>query len=111
MRGDRSGMTLRTLERTAVAGLLLGVGLLVADALEHYRASFFRYIPRFRPERGIWWYLQSLLHNRPALLLGFIVLSAALLIALLVMLTAFVRGLGAREVSEVSVEEQPGPSC
>lgn len=101
-------MTLRTLERAAVAGLLIGVGLLVADALEHYRANFFRYIPRFRAERGIWWYLQSLLHNRPALLFGFVILCAALLVALVVMLTAFLRGLGAREVS---VEEQPGPSC
>ncbi len=101
-------MTLRTLERAAIAGLLLGAGLLVVDALEHYRASFFRYIPRFRPGRGSWWYLQSLLHNRPALLFGFLILCAALLIALVVMVTAFVRGLRAHELS---VEEQPGPSC
>ncbi len=101
-------MTLRTLERIAIAGLLLGVGLLVADALEHYRANVFRYIPLFRPERGIWWYLQSLLHNRPALLFGLVILCAALLVALAVMLTAFVSGLGEREVS---VEEQTGPSC
>ena len=30
-------MTLRALERTAVAGLLIGVGLLVVDAIEHDR--------------------------------------------------------------------------
>ena len=101
-------MKLRTLERTAIVGLLLGVGLLVVDALEHPPANFFRYIPRFRPSRGIGWYLQSLLHNRPALLFGFIILCAALLLALAVMLTAFVR---AEPAHEVSVEEQPGPTC
>ncbi len=90
-------MTLRTLERAAIAGLLIGVGLLAVDALEHHPANFFRYIPRFRPGRGAWWQLQSLWHNRPALLLGFIILCAALLLALGVMLTAFVRGLGARD--------------
>jgi len=98
-------MTLRTLERAAIAGLLIGVGLLALDALEHPPSNFFRYIPRFRPGRGVLWQLQSLWHNRPALLLGFSILCAALVLALVVVSTAFVRGLGARELP---VEENPG---
>ena len=97
-------MTLRTLERAAIAGLLIGVGLLVVDAIEHDPANFFRYIPRLRHGRGAWWHLQSLWHNRPALLLGFIILCAALLLALGVMLTASMRSLGSHHPP---AEEQP----
>jgi hypothetical protein len=93
-------MTLRTLERTAIAGLLIGVGLLVVDAIEHDPANFFRYIPRLRHGRGAWWHLQSLWHNRPALLLGFIILCAALVLALVVVVTGLVRGLGEGELPE-----------
>jgi hypothetical protein len=77
----------------------------VVDAIEHDPANFFRYIPRFRPGRGAWWHLQWLWHNRPALLLGFIILCAALALALAVVVTAFVRGLGERELP---VEESAG---
>lgn len=90
-------MTLRTLERAAIAGLLTGVALLALDAIEHDPANFFRYIPRIRPGRGTWWHLQSLWHRRPALVLGFLVLCAALLLALIVVVTALVHGLGERE--------------
>jgi hypothetical protein len=93
-------MTLRTLERTAIAGLLIGVGLLVVDAIEHDPATFVRYIPRLRHGRGAWWHLQSLWHNRPALLLGFIILCAALVLALVVVVTGLVRGLGEGELPE-----------
>lgn len=95
-------MTLRILERTAIAGLLIGVGLLVVDAMEHDPANFFRYIPRLRHGRGAWWHLQSLWHNRPALLLGFTILCAALVLALIVVVIALVRGLGE---GELPVEE------
>ena len=91
-------MTLRALERTAVAGLLIGVGLLVVDAIEHDPANFFRYMPRLRPGRSAWWHLDTLWHNRPALLVGFLVLCTALVLALAVVVTAFVRGVSEREL-------------
>jgi hypothetical protein len=90
-------MTLRALERTALAGLLTGVGLLVVDAIQHDPANFFRYIPRFRPGRGAWWHLQWLWHTRPALLLGFCILCMALVLALIVVVAGLVRGLGESE--------------
>jgi hypothetical protein len=93
-------MTLRALERTAIAGLLTGIGLLVVDAIEHDPANFFRYIPRLRHGRGVWWHLQSLWHTRPALLLGFFILSTALVLALVVVVAGLLRGLGEGEESE-----------
>lgn len=90
-------MTLRALERTALAGLLIGIVLLVVDAIEHDPANFFRYIPRFRPGRGAWWHLQWLWHTRPALLLGFLILCTALVLALVVVVAGLVRGLGESE--------------
>lgn len=87
-------MTLRHLERTAIAGLLAGVGLLALDALQHNPANFFRYIPRLRPGRNAWSHLESLWRSRPALVLGALLLCAALLLALIVMLAALAHGLG-----------------
>jgi hypothetical protein len=99
-------MRLRILERTAIAGLIIGVGLLTVDAIEHDPTNFFRYIPRFRHGRGVWWNLEWLWRTRPALLIGFVILCMALALALLVMLMVLVRGLGQRESLP---EENAGP--
>jgi hypothetical protein len=99
-------MRLRILERTAIAGLVIGVGLLVADAIEHDPTNFFRYIPRLRHGRGVWWNLEWLWRTRTALLIGFVVLCTALALALVVTVTALVRGLGRRESL---LEENAGP--
>ncbi len=99
-------MKLRILERTAIAGLIIGVGLLVIDAVEHDPTNFFRYIPRLRHGRGVWWNLEWLWRTRPALVIGFIVLCTALVLALVVTVTVLVRGLGR---SEALLEEQAGP--
>ena len=80
-----------------MAGLIVGIGLLIVDAIQHDPTNFFRYIPRFRHSRGIWWNLEWLWRTRPALVIGFAVLSTALVIALAVMITVFVHGLGQRD--------------
>jgi hypothetical protein len=98
-------MMLRHLERAAIAGLLAGVGFLTLDALEHHPANFFRYIPRLRPGRNTWAHLESLWRSRPALVLGVLLLCAALLLALFVMVAALARDLTG---SDLPAEEGTG---
>ena len=100
-------MTLRSLERAAIAGLLAGVGLLALDAVGRNPTSFFRYIPRLRPGRGSWSHLESLWRSRPALVLGVLLLCAALILALIVTVTALVRAV--REGASPAGENSGAP--
>ncbi|HET7565407.1 MAG TPA: hypothetical protein VFJ96_10455 [Gemmatimonadaceae bacterium] len=95
-------MTLRSLERLAVAGLLAGIGCLLIDALAHRPTRFYRYVPRLRPGRHIWSHIGTLWRGRPALVLGLLLLCVALVLALIVMVTALVRGLTRHDVTSES---------
>ena len=92
-------MTLRFLERAAITGLLVGVGCLILDALTHSPTRFYRYVPRLRPGRDTWSHAEALWRSRPTLSLGLLLLCAALVLALAIMLTVFVRGLTGRDLS------------
>ena len=98
-------MTLRWLERVAVAGLLAGLGCLMIDALAHHPTRFYRYVPRLRPGRHLWSHATALWHARPALVLGMLLLCVALVLALGVMVVALVRGLIGRDVTSGSGAE------
>lgn len=102
-------MTLRSLERAAIAGLLAGVGLLVLDAVERNPTNFFRYIPRLRPGRGGWSQLESLWRSRPALVLGALLLCAALVLALIVTVTVLVRAIRGGDFESPAREDAGAP--
>lgn len=91
-------MALRSLERAAILGMLGGIGCLVLDALSHSPARVYRYLPRLRPGRHLWSHAAALWHSRPALSLGLLLLCAALIMALVVMVTVLVRELTGRDV-------------
>ncbi|HEX6965318.1 MAG TPA: hypothetical protein VF166_05935 [Gemmatimonadaceae bacterium] len=84
-------MTLRSLERLAVAGLLAGIACLTIDALAHRPTRFYRYVPRLRPGRHVWSHAAALWRGRPAFTLGLFLLCVALVLALIVMVTALVQ--------------------
>lgn len=92
-------MTLRSLERLAVAGLLTGIGCLMIDAVAHRPTRFYRYVPRLRPGRHVWSHAEALWRGRPALTLGLLFLCLALVLALAVMVTALVRSLTRHDVT------------
>ena len=92
-------MTFRFLERAAIAGLLAGAGCLILDALTHSPTRFYRYVPRLRPGRDAWSHAEALWNSRPVLLLGLLLLCSALLLALGIMVTVFVRGVMGHDLS------------
>jgi hypothetical protein len=83
---------LRHLERLAVGGLLLGLGFIGADAITHAGPRYFWwFIPFRRRAPGMWGAIKALWRWRPALVLGLLIISVALVVALCVTVAAYRR--------------------
>jgi hypothetical protein len=81
---------LRHLERLAVGGLLIGLGFIGADAITHRGPRYFWwFIPFRRRPGGAWGAIVSLWRWRPALVVGLLIISVALLVALWVTVAAY----------------------